>query len=1058
MYKTGHFTRSEPHQPFPQDLITLLAAFPDTEAQATYRDEEGPQKKRLRIDNESEDAITISKANFMLERRCRVGHLTPQLQRLGIERFLKLQVDDTAEGNGEVKKLIFSTLPRSEYGKYRIVVGLGKIAPISADLISIFDVLNRSRDTVESDGALSVSTDLTLDTVDGQTRMILDFKLKWNQSNSVLNGLRNSTQRKISTEVQKQFLATPGDYTNNDASALSPQVFYESAFMTDESFSDLDSAVIPNLTSRLYPFQRRALQWLLAREGVKLCTTTDGESHRIEDAPALCNTGLPLSFRERKDAAGSSFYHSDLYHVVSRDIEPWRELESSLRGGILAEEMGLGKTVETISLILLHRRSTQSQIIHDPYTNQLVRATGATLIVTPETLKKQWVGEISKHAPILDVMVYEGRAKHRATEEELIQQMMGSDIVVTTYNVLRTEVHFARPEPERSRRHERTHSRASSPLIKLSWWRVCLDEAQQIESGVSAAAEVARLVPRVNAWGITGTPVKEKTKDLWGLLLFLRYEPFASYPAIWDALVTSHQPIFKDLFKRLALRHTKHAVRHELVLPQQKRFVITMPFTAVEEQNYRTRFKHEVETLGLDTTGTPLNPAEWDSSTPSTIDQMRRALATLRQTVLHPQLGPERARVLGQVNRALKTIDEVLDAMIDQTDTIIKTHQRAYFTAKLKRGQLLENSPRVREALAIWEEALREIETVESECRDQLRIEIETVASDAAQGQHAVSDDIEGDTDEENVSPRVGAARRKLRSALDLKHRAVFFIASAYYQIKTNEDWTQPDSDEFKRLEKLEVDGYDRANQIRKEILQEVHGKASGYMAVLAKKVRVQSFVEIPQLRCHLKAGIETRRYFDDYGQLIDVLNDQANMVDEWREIVIQLLIKPLVDQEEDEITGEEYENSTKIQDDLMVYTTILRAAISDRQDSLSGLVNERIKHEMKMYRQQAKQGEGASPAKFLELLQERDQVKPNELHGSLRAVTSDLRELAIKLQGDNTDRSSVELRIVRDFQKLIHEETLTQTKINSDLEKELNLFTSAMNARVECKFCSLSV
>ncbi len=33
---------------------------------------------------------------------------------------------------------------------------------------------------------------------------------------------------------------------------------------------------------------------------------------------------------------------------------------------------------------------------------------------------------------------------------------------------------------------------------------------------------------------------------------------------------------------------------------------------------------------------------------------------------------------------------------------------------------------------------------------------------------------------------------------------------------------TEPNSEEFRRLEKLEVEGYESAKQIRKEILQEV--------------------------------------------------------------------------------------------------------------------------------------------------------------------------------------------------------------------------------------------
>ena len=68
----------------------------------------------------------------------------------------------------------------------------------------------------------------------------------------------------------------------------------------------------------------------------------------------------------------------------------------------------------------------------------------------------------------------------------------------------------------------------------------------------------------------------------------------------------------------------------------------------------------------------------------------------------------------------------------------------------------------------------------------------------------------------------MGERHKKLRSALDIYHRAIFFIASAHFQIKSNEDMTAPDSQEFKELESLEVKGYEHAKHIRKEILHEV--------------------------------------------------------------------------------------------------------------------------------------------------------------------------------------------------------------------------------------------
>lgn len=62
----------------------------------------------------------------------------------------------------------------------------------------------------------------------------------------------------------------------------------------------------------------------------------------------------------------------------------------------------------------------------------------------------------------------------------------------------------------------------------------------------------------------------------------------------------------------------------------------------------------------------------------------------------------------------------------------------------------------------------------------------------------------------------------RLRNALEIEHMAIFFRANAYFQIKSNEDMTKPDTLEFEALEKLETEGYDEAKKLRREILQEV--------------------------------------------------------------------------------------------------------------------------------------------------------------------------------------------------------------------------------------------
>ena len=94
---------------------------------------------------------------------------------------------------------------------------------------------------------------------------------------------------------------------------------------------------------------------------------------------------------------------------------------------------------------------------------------------------------------------------------------------------------------------------------------------------------------------VTGTPVRKDVNDLLGLLTFLRYEPYASTKHIWTSIVTSHKQEFRQLFHTLALRHSKIGVRDELKLPSQRRYVITMPFTPIEEQHYQGLFSQMCE-------------------------------------------------------------------------------------------------------------------------------------------------------------------------------------------------------------------------------------------------------------------------------------------------------------------------------------------------------------------------------------------------------------------------------------------------------------------------------
>jgi E3 ubiquitin-protein ligase SHPRH len=651
-----------------------------------------------------------------------------------------------ADDDDSVKSISISSQPGSTLGILQTTIRLSS-DEISRSAAAILRATGRNFRKSDREGALWTLVDIQLARHGGDMQMKITLELHWNETLSIFGNLRSTHDRANSAKVMGSFFPRDfrGTRPERSAESWSPLEFYEAAHVPDKDDTESSSIEVPDLKTALYPYQKRTLQWLLNREGVSWSQS------QYESRPGLrvvTQNGpekMPESFREVKDLDGEKAYISDLYQIITRDYAPFTEAERLFRGGILAEEMGLGKTLEIIGLVLLHRRGACPPVLHT-FDGEELRTTPATLIVTPESLRQQWLSELTRHAPDLRVKHYTGcKTLSEDEERSLVDELAEQDVVITTYNLLSSELHFAEKPPDRSSRHERRFHRPKSPLVQLSWWRVCLDEAQMIENGLSKAAVVARVIPRMNAWGITGTPVKSDVKDLLGLARFLRYEPFASHPQIWQSLVTEHKSSFQDLFGRISLRHTKRMVRDEIALPSQSRYVITMPFTAVEEQHYQSLVQQMAEECGLDISGIPLVD-EWDPD--ENEEAMRTWLNRLRQTALHPEVGAQNRRALGHKAGPMRTVDEVLNAMIEQSDGQIRTDQRALFSAKLTRGQLLENGPRVREALAIWKQVGDEVARISLECRKNLQLVMDEAKKTLQSGSQQDSDSSDDEAED----------------------------------------------------------------------------------------------------------------------------------------------------------------------------------------------------------------------------------------------------------------------------------------------------------------------
>ena len=104
-------------------------------------------------------------------------------------------------------------------------------------------------------------------------------------------------------------------------------------------------------------------------------------------------------------------------------------------------------------------------------------------------------------------------------------ELAEADIVLTTFDVLANDVNHDADKsggrPVRGNRVRRFPTLAT-PLVRLRWWRVVIDEAQMIEGAHKLAAQMANHLTMVNRWCVTGTPISRSVNDLQGLIQFLK--------------------------------------------------------------------------------------------------------------------------------------------------------------------------------------------------------------------------------------------------------------------------------------------------------------------------------------------------------------------------------------------------------------------------------------------------------------------------------------------------------------------------------------------------------
>ncbi|KAJ4287020.1 hypothetical protein N0V90_012901 [Kalmusia sp. IMI 367209] len=245
------------------------------------------------------------------------------------------------------------------------------------------------------------------------------------------------------------------------------------------------------------------------------------------------------------------------------------------KGGIIADEMGLGKTLVILSTIAGTLDRAQEFITENqPAEGQTRRKvpSQATLVIAPSSLLvDSWVKEIRDHSFPGAISFHRHLGSARHVEKHLLHQTM---IVFTTYATVAVE-------------HGREKS--ESPLSKINWFRIVLDEAHDIRNPATNQFKAVSALTARHRWCLTGTPIQNSLDDLAALTAFLKIPileaPHTFAKIIKNPINTNSPTRFQNLrvlLKSICLRRT----RELLDLPEPVAQIHRIPLTAAERRDY----------------------------------------------------------------------------------------------------------------------------------------------------------------------------------------------------------------------------------------------------------------------------------------------------------------------------------------------------------------------------------------------------------------------------------------------------------------------------------------
>eukprot|EP01080_Neovahlkampfia_damariscottae_P010339 gene10339-2753_t len=313
---------------------------------------------------------------------------------------------------------------------------------------------------------------------------------------------------------------------------------------------------IPNLKLELQPFQKQSLRFLIDRENSNECISSSYyDKYYFEDGTA--------------------------YYVCSVGDSPLLLDLPDIRGGFLSDELGLGKSIEIISLLLIQGcrikklSSTIREGIHTYYN-------GGTLIIVPPTILHLWENEIKKNVEKNTIKYYLYHGSSRNREPKVLASY---DVIFTTYSVLSSD----------HKRHQQNMTTCTDPIKDIIWNRIILDESHYIKQAKSSQNDAISNIKARNRWCISATPIQTDIADLHGQFKFLNLIPFNKEEYVKPNVCI--QNVLGDCMMRISKSIIEK--KNMIFLPEKKIEPIFIKLTEDEQKVYNFLLKKSNEKLQI---------------------------------------------------------------------------------------------------------------------------------------------------------------------------------------------------------------------------------------------------------------------------------------------------------------------------------------------------------------------------------------------------------------------------------------------------------------------------